>query len=352
MRYAHVVISVIGHGAIRRELRTLAESGDPPHALMFCGQEGSGRRLLALEFAALLNCEAVAAERPCGICRACRLIESGSHPDVVQMGPGDTLCKPRPGESGHEPHPESRDIRICQVRGLIETVARYPFEGPDRVVVVEPAERLAHAAAHTILKTLEEPPPHTVFILITAAPEAILETIRSRCRRIDVGLVARAEVEEGLLARGIDGAIASRAAAESRGRPGRALSFAERPALMDDRGRLLARCAELAAARASDRLAYAGDLAERWRRDRQLVHAELDTWEDFWEGRLRSCAEDAGAAAEAVSGLRAVAAARSDLEAQVQARLALELMLLRFPVVTLEAEYPPTTEDSEAPAHA
>lgn len=346
------MIPVIGHGAIRRELRTLAGSGEPPHALMLVGQEGSGRRLIATEFAALLNCEAPFESRPCGACRACRLIEGGNHPDVVLLAPGDALCKPRAGESSHEPHPDSRDIRICQVRGLIETVARYPFEGPFRVVIVEPADRFAHAAAHTILKTLEEPPPHTVFILITAAPEAILETIRSRCRRIDVGLVSRAEIEQGLVNRGFDPAIAVRAATESRGRPGRAVQFAERPSLMDDRGRLLARCAEIAASRPSGRLAYGADLAERWRRDRHLVHAELETWEEFWERRLRDAADNATKANDAIAALRAIAGARDDLEANVQPRLALDLMLLRFPTVTLEPDATETIGETEAPAHA
>ncbi|GAB4331491.1 MAG: DNA polymerase III subunit delta' [Dehalococcoidia bacterium] len=346
------MIPVIGHGAIRRELRALAASVEPPHALMLVGQDGSGRRLLALELAALLNCEAPFDQRPCGACRACRLIAAGSHPDVVHLGPGDVLCKPRPGESSHESHPDSRDIRICQVRGLIDAVARYPFEGTFRVVIIEPADRFAHAAAHTILKTLEEPPPHTVFVLVTAAPEAILETIRSRCRRIDVGLVPRAEIEQGLIDRGVDPATAARAAAESRGRPGRAVVFAERPSLMDDRGRLLARCAQIAASRLSDRLAYAADLSERWRRDRQLVHAELDTWEDFWEQRLRAAVAAPEAASDAVAALRAVAGARDDLEANVQPRLALDLMLLRFPAVTLEPLATETTEETEAPAHA
>lgn len=344
--------AIIGHSAIRRELRALALSGEPPHALMLVGQEGSGRRLLALEFAALLNCEGPPDGRPCGGCRACRLIAASNHPDVVHLGPGDTLCKPRSGESSHEPHPDSRDIRICQVRGLIDAVSRYPFEAAFRVVVIEPADRFAHAAAHTILKTLEEPPPHTVFVLITAAPEAILETIRSRCRRIDVGLVPRAEIARGLVARGIDPATAERAATESRGRAGRAVLFAERPSLMDDRGRLLARCAEIAASRTSDRLAYAADLAERWRRDRQLVHAELDTWEDFWERRLRAATGDPEAAGQAVAALRAVAAARDDLEAIVQPRLALDLMLLRFPTVTLDSQTDDSVEQIEAPAHA
>jgi DNA polymerase-3 subunit delta' len=362
------VPGIIGHQDILRELRVLASSSEPPHALLFAGPEGTGRTLLALEYAKLLNCEAkgqgsgVGSEGqslfeepaqhsafPCGACRPCRLIAEGTHPDVILLGPGDTLCKPRPNESGHERHPQSRDIRICQVRGLIELVARFPFEARHRVILIDPADRLGREAAHTILKTLEEPPGHTVFALISAAPEAIIETIISRCRRIDIRLVSREDIEESLLARGIPPAIAARAAQEAHGRPGRAIAFAAHPDLMEDRGRLLERCARIASARTTERFAYANDLAERWRRDRSLVAAELDAWEAFWEERLRAAADsnDLDGVSGGLDALRAVTRARADLLAQVMARAALELMLLGFPRVTL-TEAP----EEETAAHA
>ncbi|MCL4231333.1 MAG: hypothetical protein KJ053_07110 [Dehalococcoidia bacterium] len=334
--------AVIGHEAIVRELQSLAASEDPPHALLFAGAEGSGRSLLALEYARLLNCEAAPPSPavPCGVCRPCRLIAEGAHPDVIHLGPGDTLCRPQPGESSHEKHPDSRDIRICQVRGLIDLVARFPFEARTRMVLIEPADRLGREAAHTILKTLEEPPGHTVFCLVTAAPEVIIETVRSRCRRVDVRLVPPAETASGLVARGVDPAIAARAAAECRGLPGRAIAFAADPALMGDRDRLRARCSQVAASRVPARLAHAGELAEAWRRDRSVVLRALDAWEAFWEERLRAAAGECGASSAAgpVVALRAVSQARADLQAQVQARPALELMILTFPPVTLEPD--------------
>ncbi len=324
---------IIGHEVARRVLRSLAAGGDPPHALMLAGPARTGRTLLALELAALLNCEAEPDDRACGECRACRLIADGVHPDVLRLEPGDSFCR---GEGGHERHPRSRDIRICQVRGLIESVSRYPFEGRYRVIVLEPADRIGLEAANTLLKTLEEPPPHTVLVLVTAAPEALLETIRSRCRALEVGLVPRETIAEGLRALDFAPEIAARAAAESRRRPADAIAFAEHPDLMDDRGRLLDRCAELAAGRAAERMTYAGDLADRWRRDRELVLTELDAWETFWETRLREdVAEPAAGAQDALTALQAIGAARDDLEAQVVARMALELMLLRFPGVRL-----------------
>lgn len=354
---------VIGHEAILRELRALAMSEDPPHALLFSGPEGTGRTALAVEYALLLNCERLhppvtagaslfgeeelGALRPgsshpvtpCGECRPCRLIGEGAHPDIITLGPGDTLCRPRDGES-HPKHADSRDIRICQVRGLIDLAARFPFEARYRTIIIDPADRLYRdgVAAHTILKTLEEPPGHTVFCLITAAPEALLETIISRCRRIDVRPVAKTEVLAGLLERGIEPALAERCAEQSRGRPGRAIAFAAQPDLMGDRSRMLERCARVAGESVGERFRYANDLAERFRKDRNPVLAEVDAWEAFWEERLRRGA-DGGAEtdlARVLEALRAITQVREDLMVNVIPRTAFELMLLSFPRVTLD----------------
>jgi DNA polymerase-3 subunit delta' len=360
---------VIGHQDIIRELKALAASDEPPHALLFAGPEGTGRTPLAIEYALLLNCERLhppttagaslfgddsllappSSPEPCGECRPCRLILEGAHPDIIALGPGDALCKPRDGES-HPQHPDSRDIRICQVRGLIELAARFPFEARHRVIIIDPADRFGRDAAHTVLKTLEEPPGHTVFCLVSAAPEAILETILSRCRRIEVRPVPRATIEHGLVARGIDPRIAAEAAEACRGRPGRAIEFAAHPDLMGDRGRLLERCARLAAAPLRERFAYARDLAERWRKDRYAILAEIDAWESFWEERLREGAASGGskpAMAGYLEALRAIVTARADLQANVMARPAFELMLLAFPRVTLA-----TSPEEESAAYA
>lgn len=341
---------------------------EPPHALLFVGAEGTGRTRLALEYALLLNCERREAPAgptgpamfdelpaepqpiPCYTCRTCRLMLGGGHPDLVHLGPGDVLCRPRAGDSAHPSHQDSRDIRICQVRGLVDLAGRFPLEARYRAVIIEPAERLGRDSAHALLKTLEEPPGHTVMLLVTAAPEAIIETVRSRCRLMDVPLVARDEIEQGLKRRGVEEAIAARAALEARGRPARAITFSHQPDLMDDRVRFLKRCATVAASGVAERMNYAKDLADRWRKDRRAVGVEIDAWESFWESRLRLAAHEGAAAEDAASvveALEAVVTARQDLLAQVQARLALDLMLLHFPRTTLEDQ----PEEELAPAN-
>lgn len=332
---------MIGHDAILRELRSLALQPLPAHAVLLAGPEHTGRTPLAREYARLLNCQARQGGAmpgfdpppiPCGECRHCRLIGDGAHPDVVHLSPGDALCRPRSGESGHPPHPDSRDIRICQVRGTIELVARYPFEAPYRVVVVDPAERMTPDAANTLLKTLEEPPSHSVFVLISAAPDQLLETILSRCRRIEVPTVPTATIEAGLVARGVDASLAHEAATSARGRPGLALTFAAKPDLMGDRQRLLQRCARIAAAGLSERFRYSQELRDRWRNDRASIFRELETWEAFWEQALAASAPaDRSAAAGALAALKAVATAREHLLANVLPRTAFDAMLVAFP---------------------
>ena len=349
------MVALIGHGDIVRELRALALSDEPPHAILFAGPEGTGRRLLALEYARMLNCAgrdaALAASNaafPCGVCRACRLVEDGAHPDVLTVSPGDSLCRPRAGDSSHPRHPDSRDIRICQVRGLIDAVSRYPFEARYRLVMVDPAHRLAPEASNSLLKTLEEPPGHTAIVLISSAPESILETILSRCRRIDVRPVPRAEIENGLIERGFDPMLAARAAEAARGRPGVALECAGDPDLIEARGRLLLRCGRIAADRTRERFAYAGDVGERVRRDRNAAAPELDAWEAFWELELRRSSLDSHGAPEAarenLDALKAVEQCRADLLTNVVPRTAFELMLLSFPHRTLDV----TTQEEPA----
>ncbi|MCA9862944.1 MAG: DNA polymerase III subunit [Thermomicrobiales bacterium] len=343
---------IIGHDAILRELRALAGAEPPPHALLLAGPESTGRMALAREYAKLLNCEQLRgggsqggfdlglAEpgrtdgTPCGACRACRLIADGTHPDVVVLSPGDMLCKPRAGEA-HASHPQSRDIRICQVRGTIDLVARFPYEGRFRVVIIEPADRITVDAANTMLKTLEEPPTQSVFVLISAAPENLLETIVSRCRRIDVRPVATWIIEAGLAAQGIDPATAKAAAAAARGRPGLAIAYAAKPDLMGDRERLLKRCARVAASPLQERLRYADELSTRWRgdKDRAGILRELETWEQFWEEDLRRTAAigDEEGGREAVTALTTVSRAREYLLANCLARTVFDFMLMTFP---------------------
>ena len=139
-----------------------------PHAYLFCGPAGSGKMTTAVALAAAIQC-IDAPGRGCGECVACSKIAGGIHPDVQVL----------------ERQGAAQIIPIETVRSqVIATLGLPPHEGHARIFLVEEASSLASASANALLKTLEEPPRRTHFILCTTAPDQLLPTIRSRCQRV------------------------------------------------------------------------------------------------------------------------------------------------------------------------
>lgn len=162
---------LVGQEAAVAALREALSSHSPGHAWLFVGPEGVGRRPAALAFAAALNCDR--ASVGCGECLECRKVLRGAHPDV------------------HYVAPEGQQILVDQIRGsstdrgVIPEASRSSLEGRTKVFVIEDAAQLNPHAANALLKVLEEPPAGVVFLLVTADPDGLPETVVSRCRRID-----------------------------------------------------------------------------------------------------------------------------------------------------------------------
>ena len=181
--------AVRGHAAIRRLLaRAVARDRLPP-SLLLSGPDGVGKRQVAVGLAELLNCEAISqagggADVPesCSACRTCRRIARGAHVDVIHVTPGD-----------------SGAIKVDAVREVVRQTAFRPFEGRRRAVIVDHADRLVPEAQNALLKTLEEPPPASVFLLVTHRPHLLLPTVRSRCPEIRFGGLTTDEVTEVLV---------------------------------------------------------------------------------------------------------------------------------------------------------
>jgi len=148
-------------------LQTRWQSGRVPHALLLSGAPGLGKYAFARAVAQRALCHAAAA--PCGVCPACRQFTAGSHPDYFELGVEE----------------DKKDIAIDQVRELIGQLA-LTASGTERwkVAVLAPAERLNRASANALLKTLEEPAPRTLLILVTSQPSRLLPTLRSRCQQM------------------------------------------------------------------------------------------------------------------------------------------------------------------------
>jgi DNA polymerase III subunit delta' len=172
---------IAGHQHLFELAGRAAVRGSLPPSLIFAGPDGVGKRMAAVALAQLLNCTSPAggAGSPdsCGECASCRRIARGVHADVLIVEPED-----------------SGTIKVEQVRDAIDRSAYRPFEGRRRVVIVDDADALVGPAQNALLKTLEEPPPASVFILVTSRPDTLLPTVRSRCQRLRFGRLSPADV--------------------------------------------------------------------------------------------------------------------------------------------------------------
>lgn len=170
---------LIGHTTRLEELRRLLSTGRVPHALLLTGPRGIGKRAAANAIAAARLCDA-AGDEACGGCTSCRTLARGNHPDFE-------LLAREPGK---------RDIGIGQVRALLETLHRKSQHSAGRVAVLDDAERMTVEAQNAFLKTLEEPPAGTLLLLISANPDRLLATVRSRCSVHRFGSLSAEEMEE------------------------------------------------------------------------------------------------------------------------------------------------------------
>ncbi len=147
-------------------LSTLMRKGTIPHALLFAGIEGVGKRSAAMMFAMAGNCLEDSMADPCGVCRSCRKIQSGNHPDIILIEPSGPF------------------VRIEQIRFLCQTLSMKPYEARMRVVILADAQAMNPEAGNALLKMLEEPPDRTVLILTVTQTSDMLPTILSRCQHI------------------------------------------------------------------------------------------------------------------------------------------------------------------------
>jgi DNA polymerase III delta' subunit len=211
--------------ATRGQPRALAEIdsmilGRAPHAVLLVGPGSVGKTTLALDLAAgLLCCDPDPAARPCRVCRGCRQVASGNHPDLHRLAPEGPGGQIRIGKAT-DPEPGT-------VRHVIGELALLPVEGGARVVIVEAAHRLNEDAQNALLKMLEEPPAGVTIVLCADDEECLLPTVRSRCVRIRLGAVGGREIEGWLDELGVaDAPRAARLARLADGRPGLALAYA------------------------------------------------------------------------------------------------------------------------------
>ena len=332
---------ILGHdGPVRRVRESLAR-GRLPHACLFVGPEGTGKELFARELAKAVLCVRDDGEA-CDACPACRKVEGGNHPDVTFLRRIERTAK---GE-------RRTQILIDQVREQIQDPIGYkPFEGRYKVFVVADAERMSEGAQNCLLKTLEEPPPHSLLVLIATRLEPFLDTVVSRCqvvrfRPLPVELVERILAET----HGMEAATAHVLARLSEGSPGLALRYEHDGAyettlwLLGELGSMPPGAEFVTAGELLDTLRAKGDRLEDAREGLRPVLTLLTlAWRDLLLG-ASGCAADLLAWGADAEPLRAVAQglsaararrlvertieAREQLDANANIKLLLENLLL------------------------
>jgi DNA polymerase-3 subunit delta' len=321
---------LIGHEWAVQLLRGQIAGGQVRHAYLFTGSDGIGRRTLALRLAQALNCtQPPAAGDFCGECRACRGFAAMQHADLytVERQEGD------------------KEIKVGAVRELTRSLSRTPLEARYQIGLLLDFEKASEEAANAMLKTLEEPNPSVILCLTATDTDSIPGTIASRCEIIRLRPVPAAELAAALTPRL---QIASRAellASLSGGRPGEAIRLHQQPDLLDQRSEWLDMGDTLLKANRVERFAF----AEKASKDREALRTLLLVWLSFWRDVLLRVAGSASPMANvdreaqlkelcarldlaATRGwVSALEGTLEQLTTNVNARLALEVLLLELP---------------------
>jgi DNA polymerase-3 subunit delta' len=329
-------------GALRRAMSRDRVS----HAYLVAGPPGVGKATLARAFAQALCCQA--ADRPdptvpCGICLSCRKIERGTHPDVqaLDLERQRAVAEKRGGQN--------TSLTIDSIRQLSADAALRPMEAPRRIILIDDAESIQEVAQEALLKTLEEPPPSVLLMLLADDAGCLLPTIQSRCQLINLRPVPVTTIAAALERSGLEPTRAREIALLAAGRPGWALRAAGDSSLVEAQRETAERALNWVDSSTYGRLVRAFRLGDSYSKRRADVVGDvtalLGLWRDMMVLRLglrdlvlhHSLAEQMATLAgdwslEAItSATRSVQTCLSDLEANVRPRLALEAMVLQWP---------------------
>ena len=280
-----------------------AAHGDPDvptaamaHAWLFTGPPGSGRSVAARAFAAALECP----DRGCGHCTHCHTVLAGTHADVRTIVP------------------EGLTISVREIRAVVQLAARRPSTGPWQIVLIEDADRLTEGASNALLKSIEEPPPRTVFLLCAPSthPDDVAVTIRSRCRVLSLRTPTAAAISDVLVRRdGIDQTTADWAASVAGGHVGRARRLATDDTAREERSRILALPGALRSM--SDVFAEAADLLAIAKGEAKSVVERRDVAE---MEELKTALGAGGTGKGAVGAARGTAGVVKELEKRQKSR--------------------------------
>ena len=252
-------------------LQSSLQAGNLAHAYLFAGPPHVGKTTLALDLAQTLNCLEV--DPPCGECQSCRKIIDGKHADAEIIGLNLNSSK-NPTENKSQV-----EISIEEIRGLQRRASLPPYEGKHKVFIIDGAEYLSSEAANCLLKTLEEPSPGIILILLTSEEKRLLPTVVSRCQRLELKPIPSQEVEKILTDSGdMDSHRANLLARLSQGCLGWALTVSTNNSYLEKRAQKLSELYPLLKADYDKRFTYADQLGN----DRKTIEEVIKFWLTWW----------------------------------------------------------------------
>jgi DNA polymerase-3 subunit delta' len=328
---------IIGQTRAVSLLQHSLESSTLAHAYLLVGPAHIGKMTLAINLAQALNC--AANEKPCLECNSCKKIAAGKHADVRVIG----LTR-------NEDESEAKLIKIEQVQEMQHSASLPPFEGKQKVFIIERAELLSIEAANCLLKTLEEPVARMTFILLTDNEKSLPGTVVSRCQRLELPPLSIADETRALEERyNVEPERARLFAGLSHGCPGWALTAVNDDGLLQKHKEEIDRLFGILRADNEERFAFVAQLAARFSQNRGAVYDTLELWLDFWRdlllvkldcdemmtniNRKDEITEIAGGyrLSEIRKYIESIRAAGVQLRQNVNPRLALEVLMLDIP---------------------
>ncbi len=322
---------VYGHDWAVEHLRKALANGRVRHAYLIVGTESIGKETLARAFAMTLNCtHEDEAARPCGVCRSCKLIASGNHPDMMYS----------------ELDSGTGALKIEEIRSVTQRIALKPYEARYRIAIFRDFDHARPQAQDALLKTLEEPPPQALLLVLAPSTESLLSTITSRSQVLNLRPVSMDGVREALIQH--HGAAPDQAdllARLSGGRIGWAIRALQDPSILEQRTSALDILEELVGMTRAKRF----DLAEGLSKDKLSLYPLLELWQTYWRDVLLIVQGAGDTPAnidrretiqrlaemltldEALNALKATRTLLDSLTTNLNLRLALEVMFLDYP---------------------
>ena len=313
-----------GNTPLVEQLRRSAASGRSSHAYLFLGGAGAGKRLIANTFAKALQCEGE--KRPCDSCKSCHAFNHGNHPDVIYF----------------QPLKNGKTYTIEDVREqLLETVDLKPFQYEKKIYIIEKADTLNIQSQNALLKTLEEPPAHAVFLLLAERAEAFLPTILSRVVVMKIRPLSAETIADYLMQAGHLAEESHILSAYAQGRIGQALELVEDEGFREMRQDILGKLEALPSMSEGDAYLLAKDLEgykndlrfldimELWYRDlltaKSLREEGYLIQRDKKDAIFRAAKEPAALLAKKAAAVRT---ARMRLAQNANFRMTMEVMLM------------------------